>query len=534
MALDETSESQAAGHASGMTRWTRTSLGLQVTLVVLLGIAAAALLIHVFDLSALRARKDLTLDGRTSLDPQTVALLEQIEGTVELDLFLRPPSPYLQPVWNEVVRKGKDLILVAREVAPGRVFQREHDLSDFAAVESRLKELGVEPGSLQTQTPAGDLLAAVVVSLGERRTVIRYLPDAADADWGDGVRTLPRLLSWRGEEALAEALARIVNTQRPRVYFSTGHKEADPVAPDLNSRKSITALAEDLRSEGYELGEWDVETDGPVPDDANVVVVASPSEPYSDAGIIALRAYLGRGGRLLLSAPERYSEDDPLGELLAEYGILTRRGIVTKAIIDPNTARSRDGDPQCALIRPSGKDTSSKHPVTRLLWERDRDLLVSFSRSLGRGGKPENGLLSDLVATPRGCWLDLPGEDGLPDYRYDGNTEARGQFLLALAATWPAKNSEGVTVEGRLVGLPGLGLIEDRLYAFNSEFALSTMDWLADRSFRVRIPTKDPFRSKLDLDRDRRTGWFLIGVRFGLPLVSLGFGLVLFFFRRRQ
>ena len=58
----------------GVTRWTRTSLGVQVTLVVLLGIAVAALLIHVFDRSALRARADLTVDGRNSLDPQTCLL----------------------------------------------------------------------------------------------------------------------------------------------------------------------------------------------------------------------------------------------------------------------------------------------------------------------------------------------------------------------------------------------------------------------------------------------------------------------------
>lgn len=519
----------------GVTRWTRTSLGLQVTLVVLLGIAVAALLIHVFDRGALRARADLTVDGRNSLDPQTVLLLESLPGTVEVDLFMRPPNRYLQPVWGQAAQKFNDLLLVAREAAPGSVFRRQHDLSDFASVEARLEELGVEPASLQTQTPFGDLLAAAVVSLGDRRTVLRYLPDAGDADWGDGgQRSMPRLLSWRGEEAFAEALAKIATTDRPRVYFSVGHGEASFIVPDIDFRKSITALAQDLSSEGYELGEWDVETVGPVPDDADLLIVASPREPYSDAGVTALRAYLARGGRVLLAAPERYVEDDPLFPVLTEYGMLSRRGIVTQAIVDPSTGRRLDGDPQCALVRPSGKDTSSSHPVTRLLWERDRDLLVNFSRSFGRGTPIQNGLLFDLVATPVGCWLDLPGPDGLPDFRYDGNTEERGQFRLAMAATWPAKNSAGETIEGRLVALPGSGLIEDRLFTYNSEFALSAIDWLSDRSFRVRIPGSDPFRSTLDLARDPRASTFVSLVRFALPLASLGLGLLLFFFRRRQ
>ncbi len=519
----------------GVTRWTRTSLGVQVTLVVLLGIAVAALLIHVFDRSALRARADLTVDGRNSLDPQTVLLLKSLPGTVEVDLFMRPPNDYLQGVWREAVQRANDLLLVAREAAPGSVFRRQHDLSDFAAVETRFEELGVEPASLRTQTPFGDLLAAAVVSLGDRRTVLRFLPDGGDADWGDGgQRSMPRILSWRGEEAFAEALAKISTTDRPRAYFSVGHGEASFLAPDLDFGKSVTALAEDLSSEGYELAEWEVETVGPVPDDADLLIVGAPREPYSDAGITALRAYLARGGRVLLAAPERYVEDDPLFPLLTEHGMLARRGIVTQAIVDPSTGRRLDGDPKCVLIRSSGKDTSSSHPVTRLLWERDRDLLVNFSRSFGRGTPPEHGLLFDLVATPVGCWLDLPGADGLLDFRYDGNTEERGQFRLAMAATWPAKNSTGETIEGRLIGIPGPGLIEDRLFTYNREFALSAIDWLADRSFRVRIPGRDPFRSTLDLARDQRAGTFLSLMRFALPLASLGLGLLLFFFRRRQ
>ena len=519
----------------GVTRWTRTSLGVQVTLVVLLGVAVAALLIHVFDRGALRARADLTRDGRNSLDAQTVLLLESLPGTVEIDLFMRPPNPYLRPVWGQSTQRFNDLLLVAREAVPGSVFRRQHDLSDFAAVEARLDELGVEAASLQTQTPFGDLLAAAVVSLGDRRTVLRFLPDCGDADWGDGgQRTMPRILSWRGEEAFAESLAKIATTDRPRAYFSVGHGEASYLAPDLDFRKSVTALAEDLSSEGYEIGEWDVEAVGPVPDNADLMIVASPREPYSDAGVTALRAYLARGGRVLLAAPERYAEDDPLFPLLSEYGMLPRRGIVAQAFVDPSTGRRLDGDPKCVLIRSSGKDTSSSHPVTRLLWERDRDLLVNFSRSFGRGTPPQHGLLFDLVATPVGCWLDLPGEDGLLDWRYDGNTEERGQFRLAMAATWPAKDSSGETIEGRLIGLPGSGLIEDRLFTYNREFALSAVDWLADRSFRVRIPGTDPFRSTLDLARDQRAGTFITLVRFALPLASLGLGLLLFFFRRRQ
>ena len=518
----------------GVTRWTRAALGLQVGLLVVLGLAATGLVIHVFDREGLRVRSDWTRDERNSLDDRTAELLAQLPERAEVDLFFQAPIRYLRPVWQETVDRARDLLLVARESSPQKLFLRENDVLDLPAVEGRLEALRVEAGALRTPTPYGaDLLAAAVVSVGERRAVIRFVPEAADVDWGDPMRrAAPRLLEWRGEEALAEALAKVASDVRPKVYFSTGHAERDLRTFDGNFFYSLTFLADELEAEGYELATWDPNEEGPVPDDADALVVASPDEPFTDGAMTALRDYLGRGGRALVALGMRYEEDDPLMVLLGEHGMHERRGIVSQAVVNPTTGRPIEGEARCASLRIRGKDTSSSHPVTKRIWERDRTLEVTFSRSLDRGVAPDGGLLFDLVMTPVGTWRDLPAENGQPDFRYDGNREERGQFRLAMAATWPARSELG-TKEGRLIGLPGASLLEDRTFAANREFAIAALDWLVDRDFRVRVPSRDPFRSKLDVQRDARVPALLAAVRFGLPGLCLVLGLVILVLRRR-
>jgi hypothetical protein len=520
--------------SAGVGRFTRLGLGLQVGLLVLLALGVAVLTIAVFDRGSLRWRRDLTVDRANSLDPQTLELLRGLPGPVTVDLFFRPAGRAAQAVVARAQSLAEDFFADAGESAPDRLVVKAHDLvGDLARVEARLDELRLDSSALYGNTPYGQILSAVAVSRGERRTVFRLIPDACEVDWGDPYsREEPRILEWRGEEVFAEALGQVSSDQAPKVVFSIGQGELSGRSGDPQGY-AVTRLWAELAAEGFELDEWSPQRDGPVPADADVLAIVGASEPFLDAGRLALDDFLTRGGRLLLALPMKAQEQESeLERLLLRYGMRLVKGLVCAPVVDPRSGLLQDGRPECAELRIPGKDTSSSHPITRPLWERNRNLLVSFSRSFERGATPEGGTVLDLISSPADAWRDLPGPDGLPDFRFETGREDQGRVRLAMASEFPAR-TDLKEVKGRVVGLPTPSFLDDRLFDYNRDFAINCFDWLADRDFRVRVAAKDLFESKLDLARDPKVARTLAGLGYLPPLAALLVGGLLFVLRRR-
>lgn len=520
--------------AGGVGRFTRLGLGVQVGLLALLALLVAGLTIGIFDRGSLRARVDLTFGRVNSLDPKTLEILRALPGKATVDVFFRPVSAPLDKVVYQAQAMAIDFFIDAAESAPDKLELIEHDLvADLAKVEARLAELRLDSSALYSSTPYGQVLSAVAISRGERRAVFRLIPDAAEIEWGDPFqREEPRVLAWRGEEAFAEALGQVSSDQVPRVAFSIGQGELSIRSSDPQGY-AMTRLRSELVAEGFEMDEWSPARDGPVPSDADVLAIVGASEPFSEAGRIAIDDFVARGGRLLVALPMKNPEQDSdLDRLLTRYGMRLVKGLVCAPIVDPRTGILRDGQPECADLRIAGKDTNSSHPATRPLWERDRSLFASFTRSFERGATPTGGQLFDLVSSPPDAWRDLPGPEGTPDFRFEQGREDQGRVRLAMAAEYPCSTDLGV-VKGRLVGLPTPSFLDDRLFDYNRDFAVNLFDWLADRDFRVRVAPKNPLQSRLDVQRNPKLTRLLKWLTYGPPLAALLLGATLFFARRR-
>jgi ABC-type uncharacterized transport system involved in gliding motility auxiliary subunit len=131
------------------------------------------------------------------------------------------------------------------------------------------------------------------------------------------------------EQDITGSIIKLVSGQQRKVYFTGGHGEKDTVSTE---RDGYSGAVEALKRENYAIEPLVLAQKPTVPDDASVVVVAGPKSDFFGPEIEALKAYLAKGGKLLLliDPPDR-PDSAPLTNLLAlahEWGIDLGNNIV--------------------------------------------------------------------------------------------------------------------------------------------------------------------------------------------------------------
>lgn len=133
----------------------------------------------------------------------------------------------------------------------------------------------------------------------------------------------PQMADRVDEDTITNALRRILKTSRKKIYFLTGHGERDLANPEKGGLQTAKRA---LENEGYEIDSLNLVTQAQVPQDAAVLIAASPQKPVLTSEVDALRAYLDRGGRILMLLEP--FEDAGLKGFLAGYGITLDDGII--------------------------------------------------------------------------------------------------------------------------------------------------------------------------------------------------------------
>lgn len=125
------------------------------------------------------------------------------------------------------------------------------------------------------------------------------------------------------EEAITSTLRKVLKPERKKIYFLIGHGERDLTDPKPGG---LQVANKALENEGYDVQTLNLLTQAEVPQDAAVVIVASPKKPLLAPEIQSLKSYLNRDGRLLVML-EAF-QDGGLKEFLAGYGVGLDDGII--------------------------------------------------------------------------------------------------------------------------------------------------------------------------------------------------------------
>ena len=340
------------------------------------------------------------------------------------------------------------------------------------------------------------------------------------------------------EQELTNALIKVISGRQPKVYFVHGHGERDTTGSD---RDGYGAVAERLRGSNFLVERLALAQDPNVPADADIVIVAGPDSDYLPGEVDALRAYLRRGGHvLLLLAPPATPDAQPLTNLLAfarEWGV----DVGTNVVVDVSgVGRAFNAGPEVpiALSYPS-------HPITDRF---DNMTAYSVARSVRPVEGGANGRNAQaFVETGPNSWAESDIRTLMTTGQVARNPESgdiTGPIALgaavSAAAEAPAAPAAGQTPapdapkpEARLAVIGDSDFAANWLVGFqgNRDLFLNVSSWLALQENLIAIRPKAPDDRRLTMTEDQVSRVRLLSL-FVIPGLLFAAGLRTWWRRR--
>ncbi len=212
-------------------------------------------------------------------------------------------------------------------------------------------------------------------------------------------------------------------------YFTTGHLERDWTRVPDDHRLGMSDFKSLLDQQGFTVKRLGLAEGlgSAVPDDATLVIVAGPIEPFLDGEVAALHAYLDRGGRLLVLADPDHG--DALEPLLAPLGVT-----VSKALVGEQQRLVRiEGSGVSAYNFAAVETTYHDSVLTLARSSRRMGVVLLGSGRVERAADTKNKVVLTLRTSPD-AWLDTDA-NGV----FDKGSEKQGPQQLVAAIESPPK-----------------------------------------------------------------------------------------------
>jgi ABC-type uncharacterized transport system involved in gliding motility auxiliary subunit len=347
-----------------------------------------------------------------------------------------------------------------------------------------------------------------------------------------GITTVPTvLIEYEGrtersnqadEQGITNALKKAVEGKAKKVYFVTGHGEKDPMSGEPLGYKTA---ADFMAQDNFEVAKLPLPQEGKIPEDATVIVVAGPTIDFFAPEIEALKAFLKRGGKLLLMLdPPGRNATQPLTSLIAlarEWGMNVGNDIVVDL---SGMGRLIGTDASVPLAGPM------PHPITR-----DMAAVVTaypLARSVtpiegGADGRFAQGLAQ---TTPQAfAETDIKGlyETGKPLLE-TAKGDRQGPITMAAASSAaapdappaPGATPDAPRPETRVVVVGDSDFAANRAIqiGINKDLFLNMANWLAQQENLISIRPKDPADRRIQLTSDQHTllNWLALAIIPGL------------------
>ena len=416
------------------------------------------------------SRWDLTDDKRFTLSGVTKSLASSLKREVDLVVLFLPSSEI-----------NDDLRTIVDEYRRAAGTKIRVEWLDPARQPDRTEEIKARYKVSLTGS-------SVIVARGERRRVLRE-EDLVQRDETGLIN------KFNGEIAISAALTEVLEETPRKLLLVSGH---NPV-PDLQ------ASADEFRIPG---ARQNVKLDfvslatGPVPEDANVLVIAAPQTDFSEVEMAELDRYWkrGRGSLFLVLDPDR-----PMPRL---------KGFVRALGAAPRGDRlvftqPRHGEADAkifsvvASIRQGSLITRDFAGMTLSLGGRSESIELFPDADLIRAQNIH--LTPLLVADPR-YWGETNFDAEI--LRRDRREDHHAPLYLAASIEKGAVDDPNLRVDTQrvvLVTSPGIlrgGLDRD---ATQSDFLMSCVNWLLDRTHLIGIMPKEPARYAVSLTPQQRS-----------------------------
>jgi ABC-type uncharacterized transport system involved in gliding motility auxiliary subunit len=441
--------------------------------------------------------RDLSQSQFYTLSPKTVDLLKHLDSPVVAHTILS--GKYQEPIENllkEYERVGGKNFTVDK-IDPA------YDIAKAADLQKRLQFDGTQ--------------SLIILEYKGRTRFVKqedlYEINPMTQDVG----------AFKGEQQLTGALVALVEGKASKVYFTEGHGERQ--LQDADSPQGYGAVAVSLKNENVDAEQLNLAAKGNVPTDADAVVIAGPTAPFSPVEAQAIDRYLANNGKLLVLL-------DPyatlgLDDVLKRYGLQFDNDLVLYRVA---TTTGQPITVPIALIYQAG---FSNHPITQKFAQANLQLQINGARSItmlkDAKGAP-NPKVQFLLQTDTDAWGWVPKTNVSPmsdlsSLSFDKNGDIPGPVTIAAVydgGTTTDPKTQAIIPAARIVAIGAAKFLQNSVAEpINLNLFANALDWLVKKDAVLDIAPKIPQEYDLSLSplQTRTVEWTALIVVPGLALV---------------
>jgi len=431
-------------------------------------------------------RFDTTGSGLYTLAQQTVQILDKLDKKVDIKAFF--PGGDYAPL--------KELLVQYRTESRHIEFEFiDPDLQPDVANQYDISIYGINPLT-------GAKFGTLIMSYGDRSEKIEKRSEEVQ------------------EQDLTNGIIKVTRTEAKKIYFLQGHEEKDPFDGESMGYSEASKALED---QGYEIDTRNLATEGPVPADATVIIMAGPTtEPFpKELEVINDFLNKGGGGLLLLVDP---SPAPSFSSFLKDWGVQVDDNLVVDISPMGQIIGKGPGVPIVAEYE--------THAVT------DRFNVMTFfpyTRSIQPLEDVPDGLtVETLFKSNPSSWGETIIDQ---EVEYNPETDLEGPLSLAVALSKEIKppSDEEPGIRSRMV-VAGTSNFPINAYfpqQGNGNLFLNMVSWLAQDEDLISIRPKPQDDRRILLTQSQLSMIRLITIVI-LPGIALVVGIAVVVNRRRR
>jgi ABC-type uncharacterized transport system involved in gliding motility auxiliary subunit len=316
------------------------------------------------------------------------------------------------------------------------------------------------------------------------------------------------------EQDVTSAILKVTREKLKTVCFITNHGEKSLTE---QSGESFSLVDQELKRENYIVRPVDLASEGAIPPECDVVVIAGPTQALFSPEAAMVTKYLDGGGKVfLLLDPET---DAKLDDLLAAWNISLGRNLVIDA---SGVGRFLGTGPTYPIVSDYGTSPITKDfGRTMSLFPNARTVTIADHAK----SDPD---ITELLKTSARSFT-IPGlKKGQTEIKYDPKTDTAGPLTLGVSASRKKGDaSSRLVVIGNSEFATNQWIGQQR----NGDLFFNAINWLAEDENLISIRPKAMTNRRVTLTQAQGT-WFKWFDLFILPGVVILSGAYIWWKRR--
>ncbi len=296
-----------------------------------------------------------------------------------------------------------------------------------------------------------------------------------------------------------------------------------------NGKVTLGTIEKDIEKQNIDVEEWNIDTDGDIPEDADLLIINSATKDLTDNEYEKISAYLDRGGTMFIA--EEFSKIKT-GTSLPNYDALLERfgmSVQHMTVLEQNSNYYYTDDEKILNFRV--KPVIRKHEITQSLIDDGASLLMILPDKIDIKEK-NNVEIVPLLESSSTAYYKSKSESTYQKLA----TDPAGTYTYVAAATETmADGTKAKMVYSGCSSMLERELVESvnsTIARNDAAFTVNCMKWLTGQKDTIYVDTKSKSYNRLVYvhDVDVKLGYITVGV----PVLILLIGGVVWYRRRKK